>query len=163
MAERRDEDVYGITSPGGFVFGVQGWHWGNPRPVSITFFLDNTAVVGDQYGRPIRGTVHPNGKELYFALGPPQNDDKPSERASLATHEQVIDALEAERVKWQDLKWAGWPQIPYERLKALPELPPTPLEELRKIKDNRLRKDALRARREADESRAREMQAIEEE
>jgi hypothetical protein len=48
---------------------------------------------------------------------------------------------------------AGWPQLNYEELKKLPELPPTPLEELRKIRDPQLRKDALRVRREVDSAR----------
>ena len=70
------EDLYGVTSPGGFVFGVSGWTWGEPRPKSITFFLDNTAKVSDQHGRPIKGTVVDN-KEVRFAAGPPSNDDPP--------------------------------------------------------------------------------------
>ena len=154
------EDAYGATSPGGFIFGVQGWHWGEPRPVAITFFLDNTAKVSDQHGRPIKGCVIDN-KEVKFASSAPSPDDAPSARAGFATHLQVITALLAERVDWQKVRYAGWPQIPYDMLKTLPELPPTPIEELRKIKDPALRKDALRARREVDEARAKEFQAIE--
>lgn len=150
-----------FQSPGGFVFGVQGWTWGEPRPKSITFFLDNTAKVCDQHGRPIRGTVV-DSREVRFATTAPGNNDPPSARAGLATHAQVIAALAAERVDWRSLTCAGWPQLPYEQLRGLPELPPTPLEELRKIVDTDLRKDALRARREADEARAKENEALEE-
>ncbi len=158
----QNEDVYGVTSPGGFVFGVQGWSWGEPRPKSITFFLDGTAKVSDQHGRPIKGCVVDN-KEVRFASGPPSPDDAPDARKGLATHAQVIAALALERVDWKTLTWAGWPQLPYAELKTLISLPPTPIEELRKIRDSSLRKDALRARREVDEERAKEMQAIEEE
>ncbi len=58
---------------------------------------------------------------------------------------------------------AGWPQLPYEMMKTLPELPPTPIEELRKIVDPQLRKDALRIKREFDEVRTKELQAVEDE
>lgn len=143
------QDTYGMTSPGGFMFGVQGWTWGEPRPRSITFFLDNTARVSDQHGRPIRGSVIDN-KEFRFAAGPPPNDMIPGSRNHLATHAQVIAALAADRIDWLKLSRAGWPQLTYDELKKLPELPPTPLEELKKIKDPALRKDALRIRREYD-------------
>lgn len=155
----------GIRSPGGFAFGVQGWAWADPRPMAITFFLDGTAKVSDQYGRRIRGTVV-DGKEVLFAEGPPSADDPPGARwvtagnkkelVRPATHAQVIAALAHERIDWQKLSWAGWPQLPYEDLKKLAELPPTPLEELRKIRDGDLRRAALRARREADEAANRE-------
>ena len=79
------------------------------------------------------------------------------------THTQVIAALAQERVDWQSLVCAGWPQLPYAQLTALKELPPTPLDELRKIKDPALRKDALRIRREVDAARDKEMQVAEEE
>lgn len=148
MAEQQHSGEF--QSPGGFVFGVQGWTWGEPRPKSITFFLDNTAKVCDQHGRPIRGTVIDN-KEVRFASAPPKNDELPGARAGYATHVQVISALEAERVDWKSLDCSGWPQLPYGELKKLPQLPPTPTEELRKIQDKQLRKDALRARQEADE------------
>lgn len=137
-----------FESPGGFVFGVQGWTWGDQVPTTITFFLDGTAKVSDQHGRPIRGVVTKEGKPLYF--------DK-------CTHARVIAALADERVDWKELVCAGWPQLPYAELKALPDLPPTPLEELRKIADPALRKDALRIRREVDEAREKELQAAEEE
>lgn len=149
-------------SPGGFVFGVAGWSWGEPRPKSITFFLDGTAKVSDQHGRPIKGTVVDN-KEVLFAQGPPKNDDMPNTRAHLATHAQVVAALTAERVDWRTLVCAGWPQLPYAVLKELSELPPTPLEELRKIRDPALRKDALRARREVDDIKTKELAVSEEE
>lgn len=156
-----DQQMSGeFQSPGGFVFGVQGFMWGQPQPKSITFFLDNTAKVSDQHGRPIKGTVVDN-KEILFAQGPPKNDDLPGARAKLATHAQVIEALTQERVDWRTLPYAGWPQLSYKELMDLPELPPTPLEELRKIQDKKLRTDALRARREVDEVTAREMAEVE--
>lgn len=149
-------------SPGGFVFGMQGWTYGEPKPVSITFFLDGTARVSDQHGRPIKGTVV-NNKEVLFAQGPPKNDDPPGARSHYGTHAQVVEALAKERVNWRELSLAGWPQLPYAELKDLPELPPTPLEELRKICDPKLRRDALRARREADEIMAKGLASVEEE
>lgn len=154
MAEQQFSGEF--QSPGGFVFGVQGWNWGEPRPTAITFFLDGTAKVSDQHGRPIRGTVVDN-REVRFAQGPPKADDSPGARAGLATHAQVIAALAAERVDWLKLSSAGWPQLPYAELKKLPEVPPTPLEELRKIRDPQLRKDALKLRREVDAVREKEL------
>ena len=151
-----------FQSPGGFVFGVQGWNWGEPRPTSITFFLDGTARVSDQHGRPIRGTTVDN-KEVLFAPTSPKNDDAPGARSRYATHVEVIDALTKELVDWQKLTCAGWPQLPYSELKELPELPPTPLDELRKIRNPELRRDALRIRREANEVMTRELAAIEDE
>lgn len=162
MANTSEDFIGELVSPGGFTFGIQGWHWGEPRPKAITFFLDGTAKVSDQHGRPIKGAVI-NNKEVRFAMGPPQDDDTPNARAKLATHMQVIEALEAERINWLTLSRAGWPQLPYEMLRGLPDLPPTPIEELRKIKDSKLRRDALRARREADEAREKELQAAAEE
>ena len=150
-------------SPGGFVFGPQGWSWGEPRPKTITFFLDGTAKVSDQHGRAIRGVVGLDNKPIMFAPGPPANDDTPDSRKQYANHQQVIAALEAERCDWKTLVSAGWPQIPYAELKKLKALPPTPLKELKKIQDTQLRKDALRARREADEARQKEMQAVDDE
>lgn len=158
MAER--EDMYGLTSPGGFVFGVSGWNWGEPRPKTITFFLDNTAKVSDQHGRPIKGAVI-GTKEVKFAQTAPSPDDPPEARKGLATHLEVIEVLVAENVNWQTLTLAGWPQIPYAQLKSLKIVPPTPLEELRKIKDATLRKDAMRFRRECDEARIKEAQEVE--
>jgi hypothetical protein len=145
-------------------FGVQGWTWGEPRPKSITFFLDGTAKVSDQHGRPIRGTVVDN-KEVRFADAAPIADRGGDvvPRPQFASHAQVIAALAAERVDWLKLDRAGWPQLPYDELVKLAELPPTPLEELRKIRDPQLRKDALRARREADDARSKEMQEAEQE
>ncbi len=153
-------------SPGGFVFGPQGWNWGTQKPKSITFFLDGTAKVSDQWGRPIKGTVDSNQKKVDFAEGPPTGDETdmwkagiPTKRTKLATHAQVIAALESEGIKWQELVWAGFPQLPYEELKKIKSFPATPIKELRKIRDRDLRKAALKARREVDEARVREMQA----
>lgn len=173
MPDNRDSLSGDFISPGGFVFGVQGWSWGEPRPRTITFFLDGTAKVCDQHGRPIRGTEI-EGKKYHFALEAPSNDDPPGgaryvtvsnrrEILKLATHEQVVAALEAEGIDWKKLNCAGWPQLPYEQLIELVELPPTPIEELRKIKNPDMRRAALRARREADEAKAKEMAELEEE
>lgn len=174
----QQEDVGGqLVSPGGFVFGVVGWTWGEARPRSVTWFLDGTAKVSDQHGRPIRGFIvtvgdpvfasckpaEGGGKQVLLAMTPPTYDDPPDARRAMATHLQVVKALEAERVDWQRLSWAGWPQLPYAMLRGVAKLPPTPVEELRKIKDPALRKDALRMRRELDEQTAQEARAIEEE
>ncbi len=154
-------DIYSgpssAESPGGFVFGPQGWTWGQPIPKTITFFLDGTAKVSDQFGRPIKGVVGQNNRAILFAPSPPGNDDHPDARREYANHQQTIAALEHEKVDWKKLTWAGFPQIPYEELKKLPALPPTPIKELRKIKDSKLRADAIKARREADEARYREL------
>lgn len=163
MGEQEQQVLGEFQSPGGFVFGVQGFSWGEPRPKSITFFLDGTAKVSDQHGRPIPGIVTEDNKKILFAQSPPKNDDLPGTRAKFANHAQTIAALAAERIEWTTLVCAGWPQLPYAELKKLPELPPTPLEELRKIRDPDLRRDALRARREADEVRTKEMAATAEE
>lgn len=82
---------------------------------------------------------------------------------AISTHAQVVAALAAERVDWRTLTWAGWPQLPYEELCNLKELPPTPVDELKNIRDPKLRKDALRARREYDEVRTKELQEAAEE
>jgi hypothetical protein len=199
--EGQGGDVASARSPGGFEFGLTGFVFGEPRPTSITFFLDGSAMVSDQYGRCIRRCITPEGAELRFAdCAPDANKEGLVEpRPQFATHVQTIEALTAERVDWlaYSVSWrdrsnqnkvrtgmslkqahdlrsrlvaegnsmvtvartiacAGWPQLPYEELKKLPELPPTPLDELRKIRDPQFRKDALRVRREADEASARE-------
>lgn len=157
-----DDMQGGLRSPGGFIFGVQGFSWGEPRPTTITFFLDNTAMVCDQHGRPIRGTVV-DGKEVKFATSAPSGDrDLGVQARMFATHAQVVAALEAERVQWRSMSCAGWPQLPYVDLKAvygkdLADLPPTPIEELARIRDSQLRRDAIRARREYDDIRAKEL------
>ena len=155
-----DDEMNQFQSPGGFVFGVQGWLWGEPRPKSITFFLDGTAKVCDQHGRPIKGAIV-DSKEVKFAAAPPKFEDIPSARDHLATHKEVIAALTAEGVDWLKLYSAGWPQLPYAELVKLPELPPTPIEELSKIRNLGLRKDAIRARREADEAKVKELYSAE--
>ena len=157
------EDFAGqFTSPGGFVFGVQGWTWGEQKPSSITFFLDGHCKVFDQHGSPIKGVVSKDGKPLYF---------------DQCNHAQVIEALHSERIDWTTLTCAGWPQLPYETLKALKSLPLWPFSSVHQptsavgaactcvqcsIKDSQLRKDALRLKREVDEARAKEMVAVEE-
>lgn len=202
-------------SPGGFEFGVQGFTYGQPIPKSITFFLDNSAMVCDQYGRQIRRAVGNDGKELRFADSAPDGNKEGhvTPRPQFATHTQVLEALRAERINWlaYELRWvakdgarksrgdlsmaeavklqtklledgngsvaieravacAGFPQLPYEELKKVPDLFPmmalTTREsrssyenELRKIKDGQMRKDALRTWREAAEVMSKEMEA----
>lgn len=139
LADQNQNRSGDFQSPGGFVFGVQGWTWGEQRPTSITFFLDGRVRICDQHGRPIKGSVK-DGKVTYF---------------DRCTHAEAIEALEGERVDWLKMSRAGWPQLAYDVLKALPPdvLPPTPVEELEKITDKELRQDALRVRREVDEAR----------
>lgn len=146
-----------VRSPGGFVFGVQGWVWGDQQPRSITFFLDGTAKVSDHHGRPIKGVQTADGHTVLFATSAPQADDMPDARIKFASHAQVIAALVAERIDWTKLTWSGWPQLPYDLLKKLDKLPPTPAEELLKIRDKGMRKDALRMRKEWDDARAVEL------
>lgn len=161
-------DIYSgpssAESPGGFVFGPQGWHWGQQRVKGITFFLDNTAKVTDQWGRPIPGVVDTDTNKItVFAKDAPQdprgvmNQALVEERKKCATHAQVIAALEKEKVDWQSLQIAGFPQLPYEQLKKLKNFPTTPLRDLKRIKDRELRSAAMRARIEEDERKRREL------
>ena len=177
-------------SPGGFMFGVQGWDWGPQRPSAVTFFLNGTAKVSDQHGRPIKGVVNPETQVATLF--------------DQCTHAQTVAALMGERVdvigemnavgtpcntckgkrQVQGGKWcpachhkasaestglrpclivSGWPQLPYKELQRLKTLPQTPIEELRKIKNAELRKDALRIRREHDEAREKELVNAEQE
>ena len=171
-----------FTSPGGFVFGVAGWSWGEQRPTSITFFLDGSAMVCDQHGRPIRGVAN-DGKEVWFATSPPEGmmvtsgaappyskrfrevleGGKLVKKTPLATHAEVISALASERIDWTKLVCAGTPQLPYEQLKKLLDLPYISTAEIRRIPDEGLRRDALRIRREADAAHEKEMIASQEE
>lgn len=146
MTTEQENMAAQYTSPGGFVFGVSGWNWGTPTPKSITFFTDGTTRVADQHGRPILRAMQ-DSKEVRLD----------------GSHASVIAALTKERIDWTKLACAGWPQIPYAELMKLNELPPTPLEELRKIRDPEMRRDALKARREADAARDKELAAVEEE
>lgn len=163
-----NDNYYGSRSPGGFVFGIQGWVWQPPKVSGITFFLDNTAKVSDQYGRPIKGTII-DGKEVLFAQGPPDDNEGPNARKKFANHSQVIKALAAEHVKWNEITWSGWPQIPYDELKKMTEMP-WPFDDEHTtnkkggcacirccIKDPQLRKDAIRLRREQEEKIAEEL------
>lgn len=119
-----------VKSPGGFVFGIQGWEYGEIRPKAVTFFLDGTARVSDHRGNPIQELT--------------------------GTHAEVVEKLGEDGVDWKTLDWAGWPQLPYDELKELPRVPETPLDELLKIKDKTLRADAVRLRRETDAAAAAE-------
>lgn len=210
--EREGGDGWSGQSPGGFEFGIQGFVYGPPVPKSVTFFLDGSAMVADQYGNRIKGVLMPDGRPLLFADRPPDASKEDASggpvvpRPQFATHLQVVEALAAERIDWlsyevrwlgKDSRWhtrdnmtlqaattyqtkllnegnsavsicrtvvsAGWPQLPYDKLKELPELPQTPLAELKKIRDPELRRDALRIRREADQVREKELQATVEE
>jgi hypothetical protein len=173
------------TSPGGFVFGVQGWTWGDQRAESITFLINGTARICDQHGRLFKVLQRQDGTVLDLGQ---------------MTHVQIIEVLAEERINLVEemnkhgkpcprckgtklesggsrpcqacyhknsntstglarcLTVAGWPQVPYDMLKKIVNLPPTPIEELRKIRDPQLRKDALRMRREVDAAKAEEMQ-----
>lgn len=126
MADHRDISPYDVytgpsspESPGGFVFGPQGWTWGQPQVRSITFCVDGTCRVCDQHGRPIRGiTIDREGqqrKEVLFAT---------------SSHAQVIVALEAERIDWRKLVCAGWPQLPLEELRKGGDVPAACVEAL---------------------------------
>lgn len=151
-------------SPGGFQFGLQGWNWPEPVPRGITFFLDNTAKVTDQFGRAIKGAII-DGKPVMFAIQAPDadKDGKIVPRPQYATHQQVVAALEHERVDWRTLVRAGWPQLPYDSLKDVQDLPSMPpgedgLPELVKIRDKALRRDALRLWKERRELVEKELQ-----
>lgn len=119
-----------VRSPGGFVFGIQGWEYGEVRPRSITFFTDGTTRVVDHRGNAISEYT--------------------------GSHASVIARLKDSGIDWQKLDYAGWPQLPYEELKELVKLPPTPLDELQKIANKELRTDAMRMRRESDAAAAEE-------
>ncbi len=103
-----------LTSPQGFMFGVEGFDWGKPKITSITFFLDNTVGVFDQHGRPIKG-ITVDGKEILFAPTPPINvvgkTNTYIPRPHLGSHQEVVDALQGEGVDWTNLPHAGVPQI----------------------------------------------------
>lgn len=204
------------VSPGGFEFGVQGWSLGQPTPKSITFFTDGSAMVCDQYGRPIRCSVL-GDKVVNFADRPPDGsqDGLVTPRPQFATHAQLIAILAAEGLNWlgHQVQWrtsagalrtkkgltaeaaakeqknlldsgnsqvivtreiacAGWPQLKYEELKKLPTsaLPPVMmdrngytsyLDNLSKIPDPSLRKDALRYYKELYEAGIQEMNTVE--
>lgn len=173
-----------LVSPAGFAFGVQGWSWGQQRPSAITFFLNGVARVSDQHGRPIRGTVKEDGTPIYFVkcnhmqvveallaervdvvaemnrVGSPcprcKGTRREGERWCLVCYHEASGESTG-TVRTIDV--SGWPQLPYALLSKIKVLPPTPLEELRKIKDPELRRDALKARREADAEHAKDISA----
>lgn len=113
-----------VRSPGGFVFGIQGWTYGEVKPVSITFFMDNTTRVCDHHGNAIPEFV--------------------------GSHKDVIASLSKNGIDWQKLESAGWPQLPYDELKKLVKVPITPADELAKITNKALRQDAQKLRKEVD-------------
>lgn len=167
---RQQEDLYGFKSPGGFVFGVTGWNWGDQIPRSITFFLDNTCKISDQWGRPIKGGEK-DGKIILFAPAPPTQDDLPGSRSKYATHKEVVDYLMSDlHLDWRKLVWAGFPQLPYEELKKTNGLL-WPFDDSHRtdgkcscahccIKETSVRKDALRLRREISDNRLKEERAV---
>jgi hypothetical protein len=69
--------------------------WAQPVVTSVTFFLDGTAMVSDQYGRPIRGLVLDDGRVVLFAPTPPEANMERTiaARPQYATHAQVVAAL----------------------------------------------------------------------
>lgn len=121
-----------VKSPGGFVFGVQGYEYGEVRAKSVTFFVDGTTRVCDHHGNPIVEYV--------------------------GSHAKVVEALKDAGIDWTKLDWAGWPQLPYAELKELNLALHTPLDELMKISNKALRADAIKLRREIDEARAAELE-----
>ena len=80
-------------------------------PSSVTFYLDNTASVFDQYGRPIKGVVLPDGKAIKFATTPPKADDCDINlRKSFASHKEVVDIMLTERIDLiQEMNETGAP------------------------------------------------------
>lgn len=103
------QDSYGMMrSPGGHEFGVQGWNPAPPMPKSITFFLDGSAMVSDQYGRPIRCSVV-GDKMVVFADRPPDGnqDGLVVPRPGFASHAQVVAALLEEGINWLTYQ-VGW-------------------------------------------------------
>ena len=66
--------------------------------------------------------------------------------------EKLIKEGVTDVMVYREVAVAGWPQLSYDELMELDELPPTPESELRKIRDLKLRRDALRARKEYDEA-----------
>lgn len=185
----RELDHSAPPSPGGFeFFGLVGWAPPPQGVVGITFFIDGTAMVTDQHGRPIRGVVKPGSTPIYFAMQPPKQDNQnPGYRESineqgkktlvkLATHLEVVRALEGEGIDWRGLTSAGWPQIPYADLKKLKALPPIPFQKDHdpnpqngapctcvacSIKDPVIRKDAIRIHAEINAARAKEVADVE--
>lgn len=98
-------------SPGGYVFGIQGWSWGSPIPKGITFFLDGSAMVTDQYGRPIRGVLLESGGAVLFAMQPPEASRGGTvvPRPQYGSHQKVIQAMDNEKVNWlaYEVRWAS--------------------------------------------------------
>ena len=107
--ESADEQNRLERSPAGF--GIQGWSWGNPIPKGITFFLDGSAMVTDQYGRPIRGVLMNEGGAVLFAMTPPEavRDGPVTSRPQYATQVMVIKAMHNEGVNWlaYEVRWAS--------------------------------------------------------
>lgn len=100
--ERDDYEVGMVQSPGGFEFGIQGFTYGPPIPKSITFFLDGSAMLCDQYGRVIRRALNASGQIVLFADTPPDanRDGTIHPRPQFANHAQTLQTLKDERVNW---------------------------------------------------------------
>ncbi len=153
-----DSDWTGeVRSPGGHVFGLQGFQFADPIVCALTFYLDNTCEVHDQYGRPVRGVITKDNKTVLFAPDPPNADrgnDAYRGPHKYATHMETVIALEGENIDWRKLPFAGTPQLDLERLQSIKDRLPegVPIEQLHKIKSPELRAAALRVRLELDQS-----------
>ena len=125
------------------MFGIQGFSYANPIPHGITFMLDDTTVVYDQYGRVCTGKAIPGDK------------DRKCEYEG--THKEVIERLRANGIDWQNLSWAGFPQLPYSDLKKLKHIPQELSEDdWKKVPHGTIRKDMKRAAAEWKEDRKKE-------
>ena len=83
-----------------------------------------------------------------------------SQQQAIVEQKKLIEAGHRNVVIGRTIAAAGWPQLPYEMLKKMAEVPPTPMEELRKIVDPAMRKAAIRLRREVDEGKAKELSEL---
>lgn len=135
-----------FNSPRDIPFGIEGWSYGEIKPTTITFFTDGSAIVADHRGNPIEKL----GTLSLPTLPPSSDEDSPSKRAKYPRHSEIIAELTTMGINWQKLVYAGWPQLEYEALCEIEALPPTPREELAKIRNKALRADALKKRDEAD-------------
>lgn len=103
VLSEHDNQVTELVSPGGYVFscfGPQGVVYAAPIPTGITFFLDGSAVVCDQYGRLMKGVQTNDGRVVLFASSPPEANREGTivPRPQFASHAEVVEALEAEGV-----------------------------------------------------------------
>lgn len=131
------------------------------------------AKVCDQHGRPIKGTVSEEGTVVLFNKCSHAQTIAALQAEGIDVLAAINDAggqcLRCKGTKMFNNKWCpvcyhkasgtstglkpmvtctGWPQLPYDKLKKLKNLPMTPIEELVKIHDQELRRDALKMRKE---------------